>query len=63
MWIEIYFSVLEKTQVVEIYSFCKEERTRYCLGQRNLWIFRTLMGPAPRSYPSGRSRPCGLFSL
>jgi hypothetical protein len=32
MWIEIYFSVLEKTQVVEIYSFCKGGLMRYCLG-------------------------------
>jgi hypothetical protein len=32
MWIEIYFSVLEKTQVVEIYSFCKEGLIGRCLG-------------------------------
>ena len=32
MWIEIYFSILEKTKVVEIYSFFKEGLIRYCRG-------------------------------
>lgn len=31
MWIEIHFSILEKTKVVEIYSFFKEGLIRYCL--------------------------------
>jgi hypothetical protein len=32
MWTEIYFSVLEKTKVVEIYSFSKEGLIGCCLG-------------------------------
>jgi hypothetical protein len=32
MWIEIYFSLLEKTNVVEIYSLSKEELIGHCLG-------------------------------
>jgi hypothetical protein len=32
MWSEIYFSVLEKTKVVEIYSFSKEGLIGYFLG-------------------------------
>jgi hypothetical protein len=32
MWAEIYFSVLEKPKVVEIYSFSKEGLIGYCLG-------------------------------
>ena len=31
MWIEIHFSILEKTKVVEIYSFFKEGLIRYRL--------------------------------
>lgn len=31
MWIEIHFSILEKTKVLEIYSFFKEGLIRYCL--------------------------------
>jgi len=31
MWIEIHFSILEKTKVLEIYAFFKEGLIRYCL--------------------------------
>jgi hypothetical protein len=41
MWIEIHFSILEKTKVVGIYSFFKERIIRYCLRRTEAWELET----------------------
>jgi hypothetical protein len=45
MWIEIYFSVLEKATVAEIYSFCKEGIMHTCRHVEHLEPGWTTLSP------------------